>query len=138
MSHKSESAQAKQTNGAFRDGHERMFGDAKPKRGRTVYPSDGTEPYEVSEEWENPAIARAQTTTEQIVHGSNVTQDGTDISTRKKRKEWMERTGTADFSDFKEHLPKKAKERAEFYTSGQNRKRVTEAVVNAYNKLRKP
>lgn len=38
--------------------------------------------------------------------------DGTDISSRQKRKDWMKATGSADASDFTQHWQRSAEERA--------------------------
>lgn len=143
MSHKSESAQAKQTNEAFREGHERMFGDGKPKRGRTVYPSDGTEPYEVPEEWENPEPKSVLRVDVSYMDGVRAT-DGTDISSKAKRREYMHRKGLADTSDFDApggYWEKKAKER-EHILSGEadtkwRKQTIGELLYQAKRKPRK-
>jgi hypothetical protein len=38
--------------------------------------------------------------------------DGTDIGSRQKRRDWMKATGSADYSDFTNHLQRAAAERA--------------------------
>lgn len=62
------------------------------------------------------AERRAQTATEGITYGNSMAPDGTDISTRNKRKAYMKRTGAADPQDYTEHLRAKRAERDAFYT----------------------
>ncbi len=45
-------------------------------------------------------------------HENQVAPDGTDISTRSKRKAWMRATGNADFGDYKNVRAKAAAEKA--------------------------
>lgn len=114
-----------------------MWGEAMK---RWVYTEGGQplpEPIEVSEDWTN-AEQRAPHLTEGVVYGNDVAQDGTNISTRRRRQEYMERNGLADVGDFTNHWARMKKEREEYHSSGKNLKRVTQSVVDAYNKLRKP
>lgn len=126
------------TSDEYRETHERIFGkDRKPQRGRFRFDPVAGKCVSIDEDWTD-AERRAQTTTEEIVHGKAIAPDGTDISSRKKRREYMTREGVADASDFTQHGKQKRKEREERYSSGRNRKQVTQAVVEAYNRLRKP
>lgn len=123
---------------AFEEGYERTFGkDKKPQRGRWRFDEKAGVMVPVDEDWTD-AERRAQTATEGIVYGNSVAPDGTDISSRNKRRDYMKREGVADASDFTQHGKQKRKEREEHYSSGRNRKQVTQAVVEAYNRLRKP
>jgi hypothetical protein len=80
-------------------------------------------PIEVSDDFTG-AERRAQTTTEEIVHGGNRSPEGVDISTRKRRREYMKATGVADHTDFTNHLAKARAERDRFFTGQtQNRER---------------
>lgn len=87
----------------FDEGYERVFGSGrKPKRGRTVYTSGGEplpEPYEVGSDWSG-ATGRAQTTTEEITYGRVRATDGTDISSRKKHREYLKQNGLCMAQDF--------------------------------------
>lgn len=144
MSSKSESAQAKQTNDAFRESHERLFGNAKPQRGRTVYTHGGqplAEPIEVAPEWENPEPKSVLRVDVSYMDGVRAT-DGTDISSKAKRREYMHRKGLADTSDFDApggHWEKKAKER-EHILSGEADTRWRKQTIGEllYQAKRKP
>lgn len=84
-------------------------------RKRWVYTQGGEplpEPIEVTEDFTG-AERRAQTVTEELVHGGARATDGTDISSRKKRREYMARTGVADASDFKNHWAQAEARKAE-------------------------
>ncbi len=87
----------------FDEGFTRIFGNVKPKRGRTVYTSGGEplpEPIEVGDDWSADA-GRAQTTTEELVYGGVKTPgDGIDISSRKKHREYLKANGLAMASDY--------------------------------------
>ena len=121
----------------YEEGFSRTFGERKAERGRWVYTAEG--PVKVSEDWTD-AEKRAETPTEGIVHGDCVATDGTVLDTKRKRREYMKQHGLADADDFKQHWQKKAKERQDFYSANSKEKRnkVTQAVVEAYRRLRKP
>lgn len=88
----------------FDEGHERIFGNVKPKRGRTVYTSGGEplpEPIEVGDDWSGDA-GRAQTVTEELVYGGIKATDGTPINSRKKHREYLNQNGLAMASDYSE------------------------------------
>jgi hypothetical protein len=84
----------------FDEGFDRIFGkDRKPTRGRFVY-RDG-QAVNVDDDWTD-APARAGTVTEELVYGGIKATDGTDISSRKKHREYMKAHGLAmagDYSD---------------------------------------
>jgi hypothetical protein len=109
-------------------------------RRRWVYTEGGEplpEPIEVTEDWRNAEL-RAPVATEAIVHDGVRAPTGEVLDTKKKRREYMRANGLADAQDFAQHWESKAKERAERHSSGRNREAVTRAVVEAFNKLRKP
>lgn len=62
---------------------------------------------QISEDWTDTE-RRAQTVTEELVYGGAHAPDGTDMSSRKKHREYLARTGMAMASDFKEHTAKAA------------------------------
>jgi hypothetical protein len=109
--HKSKSQQRTLVTEDFRQNHERIFGE-RPRtnrRSRTVYPSDGSPPYEVSDDWEE-TVPEMSIKCDLYMDGLRAT-DGTDISSKAKRREYMNRKGLADTSDFTEHWKKAAVER---------------------------
>jgi hypothetical protein len=81
----------------FDEGYERVFGKGGGERGRFVY-RDG-QMVNVDPDWTD-AERRAQTATEELVHGKTQTTDGVDISSRKKRREYMAALGVTDSSDY--------------------------------------
>jgi hypothetical protein len=84
----------------FDEGYDRIFGkDRKPQRGRFVFNAETGVCEEVGADWTD-AERRAPTLTEELVHGKTKTTDGVDISSRKKRREYMQATGVADSGDF--------------------------------------
>lgn len=68
---------------------------------------------EVGAEWSD-AEKRADTPTEEISYGGLRATDGTDISSRKKRAEYMRRNNLTDAADFAETWAKAQKEREAF------------------------
>lgn len=123
----------------FDEGYERVFGhDRKPQRGRFRYDAEAGQCVEVGADWTD-AERRAATATEEIVYGNTQATDGTDLSSRKKHREYMKQNGLAMVSDFKEHWQTKKKERENFHgPNGTNTKRIKESVAQAFHKLRKP
>ena len=60
--------------------------------------------------------------------------DGSDIGSRRKRRDWMRTTGSADLSDFKESGAKAAARREDYLTTGGDHKERREQVGRAlYN-----
>lgn len=96
---------------AFDEGYERTFGDRKPQRGRWVW--DAERGKLVSAEEYVPPASRSGTgiMVDRFMEGARA-PDGTDISSRAKRKAWQSASGTADYSDFKGAREKRAKEEA--------------------------
>lgn len=104
----------------FDEGFERTFGKERGPRGRFVYRTDpGTgEVRSIPIEEAGPLETdkRLMVVTDLYMDGLRAS-DGTDIGNRQKRKGYMAAHGLADPQDFKEHIPKKEKER-EAYFSG--------------------
>lgn len=92
------------------------------------------EPIEVSDDFTG-AERRAPTTTEGLVHGNAVAQDGTDISSRKKRREYMRREGVADHGDFTETLTKAKAQREAFYRGDWDSKARREDIGRTIHQL---
>lgn len=83
------------------------------------------------------AEARAQTTTEGVVYGQLQATDGTDLSTRKKHREYMKAKGVTTADDFKETWAKQAEDRAKFYRGDFDHKARREQLGRAMYQLEK-
>lgn len=64
--------------------------------------------------------------------------DGADISSRTKHREYMKQHGLATQDDFKEIFAKRARERAEYYTTGKGGAVRREDVARVIDQLDKP
>lgn len=93
-------------------------------------------PVEVSDDYTG-AERRAQTVTEEIVHGGTRATDGTDISTRKKRREYLKATGLADSSDFTETRAKAAAAREAYFSGKGDYREIVETVGRTAYELSK-
>lgn len=99
-------------------------------RRRWIYTEGGhplPEPIEVTEEWRQPD-AGAPHTSEEEIYGSLRATDGTDISSRTKRREYMRQKGVTDASDFAETWAKAQKEREAFRRGEQSNPERREAL----------
>lgn len=137
MSHKSKS-QMYGTAGKgadFRKGYEQTFGEKKPQRGRWVYTSDGKAV--PAEEYVPPHVdsGRVPVVTDRYMEGTAAT-DGTDISSRKKRREYMKANNLADADDFKGTWAKAETQRAEYRQGQQKNPAVREALGRALHAVR--
>ncbi len=98
----------------FDEGFDRIFGTVRNKqRGRFVY-RDG-QMVSVDEDWTD-ATSRAQTATEELTYARLKATDGTDISSRKKHREYLKANGLCQASDYSKEYQEKAaasRERAE-------------------------
>lgn len=117
----------------YDEGFERIFGkDRKPQRGRFVWSQEQQCMVEVGADWTD-AERRAQTSTEEIEYGNLRATDGADISSRRKRREYMAATGVTDSSDFS---PGWYERRRKDIRTEQDRQRKTD-LVETYKQLRK-
>lgn len=80
---------------------------------RYVWDAESKSLVEVGAEWTD-AERRAETPTEELSYGGLRATDGTDISSRKKRREYMRRNDLVDANDFKGAWEKAQKERETF------------------------
>jgi hypothetical protein len=96
---------------AFDEGYARTFGDRKPQRGRWVWDAEAGRLVN-ADEYVPPAAKSGTGIMSGRCHEGMVAPDGTDISTRAKRKAWMAATGNADYSDFEGARRKRAAEQA--------------------------
>jgi hypothetical protein len=93
----------------FEKGYERIFGDAKPQRGRFVYDEHGAIP--IDENWEGTDSKKMPVFTDRHMEGMRAS-DGTPIDNRTRRRRYMEKHGLADANDYSdERMLKAAKER---------------------------
>lgn len=113
----------------FDEGYERTFGKGTKERGRFVY-RDG-QMVRVDADWTD-AERRALTTTEGIEYSNAVTTDGVDISSRKKRRDYMAATGVTDASDFGPGYAERRKKDAE---KANDRQRKSD-LVESYKQLK--
>jgi hypothetical protein len=121
----------------FEEGFERIFGkDRKPVRGRFVYDAEAGQMVEVGAEWTDTP-RRAQTPTEELTYGGVRATDGTDISSKRKRREWMKQNNLADADDFKGTWEKAEKERAKYYQGTHDTREIRETVGRALYESRK-
>lgn len=122
----------------FDEGYERIFGaDRKPVRGRFVYDAEAGEMVEIGADWSDTP-RRAQTATEELTYGGVKALDGTDISSKRKRREWMKQKNLADADDFKGTWESAAKERARYYQGTHDTREIRETVGRAmYEQRRK-
>ena len=90
----------------------------------------------MSGDYEPPHDARAPLFTDRYLEGERA-PDGTDISTRRRRDEYMKREGLAMASDYRNHLREAKERRAEFFrgNTGQT-KQITETVGRLAHQLK--
>jgi hypothetical protein len=81
-----------------------------------------TEPLEVSEDFRGEGAERQPVFTDSYMSGARSPIDGTDISTRAKRREYMKANGLVDADDYRGEWAKKAEQRKAFRASGEDGK----------------
>lgn len=109
-------------------------------RTRYVYTQGGQplpEPIKVSDDWTQPDAERQPVFTDRYMEGVRAA-DGSDISSRTKRREYMKREGVADASDFTQTFQKAKEARARMATGDFDHARRREAIRRAIQKVRKP
>ncbi len=109
-------------------------------RRRWVYTEGGQhlpEPIEVDLGWSD-APRLAQTPTEEILYGKTQATDGTDLSSRRKHREYMKRNGLAMTSDYQEHWKKAGAERDRAYAgnAGFDSEKRKAAIGQSIERLR--
>lgn len=107
-------------------------------RRRYVYrrnPDTGqVESVEVGEDYVQPDSERVPVTTDRYMEGIRAT-DGTDISSRQKRNEWMKRNNFVDVSDCQGMWAKAAKEREAISQGKHDKAARREAIGRAIHQL---
>lgn len=102
----------------FDEGYERIFGKAKPIRGRFVY-VDG-EAVQVDGDFVGTNGERMPVFTDRYMEGVRA-QDGTDISSRAKRRAYMKERGLCDADDISPQYL--ARQKAEAYRADKRARR---------------
>lgn len=124
----------------FDEGYERTFGaDRKPIRGRWVYTDGGMAieggPVDVKADWTDPGISTGHKS-EAETYGEMKTMDGTDISTRRRHREYMHANGLSMASDFTEHWKTAEKKRAAVMSGDADTKERREIIGRALHEAR--
>lgn len=84
----------------FDEGYERTFGkDRKPVRGRWIWDAAQQKLVNVDEYVPPETALNAPIMVDRFMEG-HVSQDGVDIGSRRKRKDYMRATGVTDASDY--------------------------------------
>jgi hypothetical protein len=110
----------------FRDGFDRIFGERKPQRGRWVW-DEAQQKLVPADEYVPPAAAKnAPIMLDRFMEGAAPATDGTDISSRKKRNEYMRRNGAADKSDYGPGYSERVREARARETSEKTKRTVAE------------
>lgn len=112
----------------YEEGYERAgLGKGPRERGRFVWDEETKQMVRVDADWEPTEPKRSQRIDVSYMDGLRAT-DGTDISSMKKRREYMHRKGLADFDDFTEHRKIAAKRRAAELSGDANDKERRETI----------
>lgn len=134
-SHKSQSQMRTLVTEDFRERFDSIFGERKATRGTWVW-SSAEQRMVPADEYvpEAPTDERVPVFTDRYMEGVHAV-DGTDISNRRKRREYMRTNNLADTDDFKGTWDKAAKERAEYYQgkSARSRAATREAIERAWH-----
>lgn len=118
----------------YDEGYDRIFGkDRKPERGTFIWCPKAQAMVPVGEEWVETDSERMPVFTDRYMEGVKAL-DGTDISSRSKRREYMKSRNLADADDFKGVWAKAKAEREAFYTpgAGHDKQRRRDALERAY------
>jgi hypothetical protein len=112
----------------FDEGYERAFGkDRKPVRGRFIYDAVAGQVVEVGADWEERGRETGHKSEEEI-YGSLTATDGSDISTRRRHREYMKANGLSLADDFKGHWEDAAKKREAVLSGEADRKERRELI----------
>jgi hypothetical protein len=95
----------------YRDGYERTFGDKKPQRGRFVYDAAQGKCVPADEYQAPEAKHGTGIMVDRFMEGDRA-PDGSDIGSRRKRKDWMRATDSVEYDDFKGARERRNKELA--------------------------
>lgn len=119
----------------FEASYDRIFGDRPPARGRWVW-DEARGKLVPAAEYIPPEVAlTAPIMVDRYMEGTIAT-DGTDIGSRRKRRDYMREHNLADYDDFKTCRQKGEERRAKIRGGGEfDRKARHEAVVEAYREI---
>jgi len=130
-SHKGRSAQRYEVTDGFRAQHEAVFGESKPQRGRWIWDRERRALVPASE-YRAPEAAdtfgRVAVVTDLYMDGTRAT-DGTDIGSRRKRRDYMRQNGLADASDYAGVWARAEQDRARFLSGGGDGTRRLEETI---------
>lgn len=123
----------------FDEGFDRTFGERKAERGRWVY-TDGGKPIEggpvdVNADWTDPGRDEGHKS-EAEVYGNLQATDGTDISTKRRHREYMKANGLSMASDFTEYWREAEKKRAAIQSGDADTKERREIIGRALHAAR--
>lgn len=125
----------------YDQGFDATFGERKRVRGRFVWDDQRKEMVEVGSEWQPSDRPGPVRKSEEEIYGKVTATDGTDLSTKRRHREYMQANGLTMADDYKGESWSKAKAEREAYRNGTSeklKKANERAVVEAWNRLRKP
>lgn len=113
-------------------------------RRRWLFTQDGQplpEPIEITEDWQDPGRPGGLRRSEEEVYGHIQATDGTDLSTKRRHREYMKKHGLTLSEDYRESWKKAAEDRARAFTEGPKsatrRESIERAMYQVMNKRRK-
>lgn len=116
----------------FREGYERVFGDRKPQRGRWVWDKAQGKLVPADEYVPPPEEARAAPImVDRFMEGAQA-QDGTDIGSRRKRREYLQREGLTDANDYSPGYAEKVRRKQDEAVSKSVRETVGRVVYERW------
>lgn len=117
----------------YAEGHERTFGNTEKKPGRYVWDPVAKALVPVAEYEPNRDAAKSRLFTDRYMEKDRAT-DGTDISNRRRRKEYMKMRGLADASDYKPDYSERVRARQD----REETKSIRDSVERTVYKMYKP
>lgn|GEM_PF-959026 len=123
----------------YAEGYERIFGDRKPSRGRWVY-DEAQQKLVRAEDYRAPEVALNAPILSGRFYEGSVAQDGTDIGSRAKHREYMHSNGLTMTGDYTQTWAQAEKERTAIRNgeTGRGTKERRQDLASALQKLRKP
>lgn len=123
----------------YEDNHARIFGTERQRvRGRFVWDEAAQAMVEVGADWQPSDRPGAPRKSEAEIYGNDVAMDGTPIDSKRKRREYMQREGVTDASDYSTGWWKKKTQERRDIREGKPQESTRQAVAEAWRRLRKP
>jgi hypothetical protein len=119
----------------FEEGFERTFGERKLERGRFRYNPETGQCEPLGSDWTDTE-RKAKTVTEEVVYGKLQATDGTDLSSRRKHRDYMKANNLSLATDFKEHWKKAERERERVLSGEADTKERKEIIGRTLHELR--